>query len=84
MSADSIEGSPVMRSGSSSGQGHHPAGPSVGAYSQPQPGRRNRSQDFANLSGRFHHAVYDRWILGPDRSGRFRSRRGHAPVAGII
>jgi len=81
--ADSIEGSPVMSSDLSNGQRHHPVDPSAEAYGPAPEGRRDRSRAFTDLSGRFHHALYDRWILGPDRSGRFRTRRGRAPIEGI-
>jgi hypothetical protein len=46
-------------------------------------GQTESCREIMDLGGRFHHALYDRWILGPDRSGRFRSRRGHDPISGI-
>ncbi len=46
-------------------------------------GRTESKRAILELGGRFHHALYDRWILGPDRSGRFRMRRGRHPINGI-
>jgi hypothetical protein len=75
-------GSINMSAATRSGHGHsgHPMGEASSASSI---AATKEDWPTLDLSGRFHHALYDHWVLGPDRSGRFRVQRGRTPIEGL-
>ena len=69
-----------MRTGSTTGHSRHSADPVTDVPSRVHGGRTDWDRSMSDLSGHSHHAIHERWVLGPTRQGRFRARRGRGLI----